>query len=116
MGVIDVPQILFIETDDLRDRPEEIMPMVHKHIGEMIPKTFSPGMSTIFDRTHVFLRSAAWNSWDLCGIVAANGNKKCEQIQEIKKIHVCFILLVDRSAFLFFFFVLRDTMAFFRPG
>ncbi|CAM9207184.1 unnamed protein product [Laminaria digitata] len=26
-------QILFIETDDLRDRPEEIMPMVHRHIG-----------------------------------------------------------------------------------
>eukprot|EP00904_Undaria_pinnatifida_P004715 jgi/Undpi1/14244/HiC_scaffold_9.g03893.m1 len=26
-------QILFIETDDLRDRPEEIMLMVHRHIG-----------------------------------------------------------------------------------
>ena len=29
-----IAQILFIETDDLRDRPEEIMPMIHRHIGE----------------------------------------------------------------------------------
>lgn len=25
---------MFIESDDLRDRPEEILPEVHRHIGE----------------------------------------------------------------------------------
>jgi len=27
-------QVMFIESDDLRDNPEEILPRVHKHIGE----------------------------------------------------------------------------------
>ena len=36
--VLVVVQILFIETDDLRDRPEEIMLMVHRHIGEATRK------------------------------------------------------------------------------
>lgn len=41
IAVVVGVQILFIETDDLRDRPEEIMPMVHQHIGEMAPKAFA---------------------------------------------------------------------------
>lgn len=27
-------QVMFIESDDLRDNPEEILPRVHRHIGE----------------------------------------------------------------------------------
>lgn len=41
VSVVVGVQILFIETDDLRDRPEEIMPMVHRHIGEMTNKAFA---------------------------------------------------------------------------
>lgn len=28
-------QLLFIESDDLRDKPDDILPMVHRHIGKV---------------------------------------------------------------------------------
>lgn len=28
-------QLLFIESDDLRDKPDDILPLVHQHIGKV---------------------------------------------------------------------------------
>lgn len=79
VGLIGV-QILFIETDDLRDRPGEIMPMVHQHIGEMASKTCSPGLvrKPFSTAPTFFLGSAPRN---LCGIVAANDKR----VNKLKK-------------------------------